>query len=89
MVIIRFEPGAEAPIDEEFCLVGHYGEAGGIRVCCSAGERIPVPHVPASSTLERPLAYVRFMDAGWDEPDELELEIKVRRQSRDHAKRGP
>jgi hypothetical protein len=87
MVIVRFEPGAEAPADEQFCLVGHYGEASGIMVDCAAGERIPVPRVTVQSRLERPLAYVRPMDAGWGEPDELE--IRVQRQTRDHAQRGP
>lgn len=87
MVIVRFEPGAEAPYDEQFCLVGHYGEASEVMVDCAAGERIPAARIPASSRLERPLAYVRSMDAGWVEPDESE--IRVLRQTRDHAQRGP
>jgi hypothetical protein len=87
MVIVRFEPGVEAPSDGEFCLVGHYGEASGFRVGCSAGERIPPRPASAFSKLERPFAYVRSMDAGWGELDGPE--IKVQRQSRDLANRGP
>lgn len=87
MVIVRFEPGAEAPDDGRLCLVGHYGEASEIMIDCAAGERIPAPRIPALSRLERPLAYVRPADAGWGEPDEHE--IRVRRQTRDHAQRGP
>jgi hypothetical protein len=41
MVIVRFEPGALAPCDGRFALVGHFGEPTGFVCECKAGEDLP------------------------------------------------
>lgn len=37
MAIVRFEPGARAPSDGAFTLVGHFGEPTGFVCECKAG----------------------------------------------------
>jgi hypothetical protein len=41
MAILRFEPGANAPHDGVFALVGHYGEPTGFVCECRAGDNLP------------------------------------------------
>ncbi len=41
MAIVRFEPGARAPSDGAFTLVGHFGEPTGFVCECKAGEELP------------------------------------------------
>lgn len=59
MVIVRFDPGEEAPGDARYLLVGHYGEPSGLAVRCAVGEPLPQPPAELRGELEGPYCYVR------------------------------
>lgn len=59
MIIVRYEPGALAPADGTYALVGHYGEATNFAVSCEKGERLPLVVVGGDFG---PLWFVRILE---------------------------
>jgi hypothetical protein len=59
MAIMRHEPGALAPADGTYALVGHYGEATNFAVSCQKGERLPLVVVAGDFG---PLWFVRIAE---------------------------
>ena len=61
MAILRHAPGERAEASDKYALVGHYGEATGIRpVWMNRGELFPPVEVEADAG---PLWYVRLYEA--------------------------